>query len=221
MLRFLSPTPTTREDAKTESTAGEVKADGGPDDIRARAVHLTSNLKTLAHFLTLIEKDPAAHAEGLEDLELADTVAAIQDVRSRLSNVERDLTTVLGKRLGKFVGNLGDGRQFTVDRMADRKEWMHEEWKRDARRALVERTLDNLAVSRDAVVVDPTSGLETDQTLATILQSALTNAQEIHGSQAPRSRQLKALGLFATDYCTSTPGGWRFSALKPKDKADD
>lgn len=181
----------------------------------------TPDAGTLVGVLRLLDQsttDAQANADAHDQMEpqdLADAVALIQDLKARLTQVETDLATALGRREGAFTGYLSDGRQFTLKRSADRKEWQHDEWKRDARRVLVEQTLTNLGVTRDAVVVDPTTGLETEQTLATIIQSALTNAQEIHGSTAPRSTALKSLGLYASDYCTSTPGGWRLNAIKP------
>jgi len=195
-----------------DTTTDEVQADGGPDDIRARAVHLTSNLATMAHFLVLLEKDPETATEGLEDAELATAVATIQDVRHRLGLLENALTTALGKRLGKTTGNLPDGRQFTLSRAADRKEWDHEEWKRDTRRTIVSHTTEELGSTVNLVTAD---GEVQELNLAALLHSAITEAQEVHGSTAPRSRALKLLGLYASDYCTSTPSGWRFQALKP------
>lgn len=159
------------------------------------------------------ETDPTLAAEGLTEDELAAYVALLQDIRSRLGAVERDLTTALGKRVGKTVGALPDGRQFTVDRMADRKEWIHEDWKRDVRR----KVADFYAKDCGLELVD---GAGEVQPIAPLLQEVMAKVQEVHGSTAPRSRSLKELGLFATDYCTSTPGGWRFNAVKPTTKED-
>lgn len=162
-----------------------------------------------------------AYADAeLADAELADAIANIQDVRKRLSMVEVDLATALGKRVGKTVGELSDGRQFQLARATDRKEWDHEEWKRDARRALVDQSLAAIAVSRESIVVDPTTGEQTEQTLPAILHTVLAMAQEIHGSTAPRSRELRSLGLYPDNYCTTTPSGWRFTAVKPTEKKD-
>lgn len=199
-----------------KTTAQEVQE----AEARVAADHLTTRLEAIAATTTDAEKDPGLAAEGLEDLELASYVAVLQDVRSRLANVERELTTALGKRTGKTVGNLPDGRQFTVDRMADRKEWQHDEWQRDARRAVAQMVTERFTLGDpdSHFIVDVETGEEVP--LARVLQEAMNQVELVHGSTAPRSRALKALGLYASDYCTSTPGGWRFSALKPTTKED-
>lgn len=200
------------EQKTTEQEVQEAQA-------RQAADALTTRLEAIAATTTDAEKDPTLAADALADQELAGYVALLQDIRHRLGLVERDLTTALGKRLGKTVGSLADGRQFTVDRMADRKEWNHEDWKRDARRAVVQKTLEDLQLPK-VVQILTEDGEVTSLDLAAPLYQAITEAQEVHGAQAPRSRSLKALGLFATDYCTSTPGGWRFNAIKPTTKED-
>lgn len=198
----------TNPDEKTTAEASQEA------EAREAADFLTIYLESINASTERVEKDPALAAEGLTEGELAAYVALLQDIRSRLGAVERDLTTALGKRVGKTVGALPDGRQFTVDRMADRKEWDHEEWKRDVRRKVVTAHASLLPET----LIHPETGEELD--VKPILFQAITDAQEVHGSTAPRSRSLKALGLFATDYCTSTPGGWRFNAVKPTTKED-
>lgn len=162
------------------------------------------------------ERDPIQGAEKMTDQELADYIAALQDIRARLGSVERELTTALGKRLGKTTSYLSDGRQFELNRMADRKEWNHEDWQRDARRAIQAELEDYVVL--EGSLVDATTGEE--KTLGQVIQEAMVRVELVHGSTAPRSRALKTLGLFASDYCTSTPGGWRFNALKPTTKED-
>lgn len=162
------------------------------------------------------ERDPIAAAEKMTDQELADYIAAIQDIRSRLGGVERELTTALGHRLGKVTSYLTDGRQFELGRSQDRKEWDHDSWKRDARRAVIKAAMEG---KEGLVLMDTETGEAVDN-LAAVLYQAVTQAQEVHGSTAPRSRALKLLGLYASDYCTSTPAGWRFTALKPTTKED-
>lgn len=170
----------------------------------ARLVRIAT---TLGH----IEKaDPDRDAELLTDQELADSAALIQDVRRRLADVELALVGAIGKRHGnKTVGNLSDGRQFTVSRSGDRTSWDHEDWKRDVRRVIV----GGLPA---AVVVDTDTGEE--RPLAKVLQEVLAKAQEVHGSTGPRTTQLKALGLYAGDYSTTTPGPWRMSVVAPTEQ---
>lgn len=170
------------------------------------------------------EKDPTLAAEGLLDVDLADAIATIQDLRARLVNVERDLATALGKRVGKFTGELSDGRQFKLERAMDRKEWDHDEWKRDVRRTIATSLSGRFVLSvprdpmdgEDGSLVDTTTGEEV--TLGRVIQEALTAAQDVHGATSPKSTSLKALGLYASDYCTTQPSGWRFSAIKPTEK---
>lgn len=177
---------------------------------------LATRLAAIGAIVPDLEADPTLAAEGLPDLELADAIATIQDTRARLMNVERDLATALGKRSGKTVGTLSDGRQFKLERATDRKEWEHDEWKRDARRAVAN------AVTGRVEAVGPLVNMETGEevTLGRVLQEAMTAIQEVHGATSPKSTSLKALGLYASDYCSSSPSGWRFSAIKPTPKAD-
>lgn len=149
---------------------------------------------------------------------LADAIATIQDVKYRLGLVESALAAALGEREGVIQGNLPDGRQFTLKRTQDRKEWDHEDWKRDARRVLVQQALEVNGVGRLIQFVTPHTGEVMNLDLAHMLQVAITEAQEVHGSTAPRSTSLKRLGLYASDYCTSSPGGWRLNAIRPKPK---
>lgn len=214
---------TTREDTRMtdkKTTAQEVRE----AEARVSASRLSSAMKTVdATTGDMKVADPDRAAEVMEAAELADAVALLQDVRHRLGLVERDLTVALGKRMGKGTGSLSDGRQFTLARAADRKEWDHDDWKRDARRAVVKAhavmgTEPETGSEVIAVVVNPITGEE--QNLATVLHAAIAEAQEVHGSTAPRSRALKALGLYASDYATSVPSGWRFTTVKPHDTTD-
>lgn len=196
---------TTRDDATGEQQGRGIMFRGRLD---STADHLTG-MKNL---------DPTEAAAGVTDTELADWVAAIQDIRRKLSDVEHDLATVLGQRLGRFTGTLSDGRQFSIQRANDRKGWDHDEWKRDARRAITQEVVEGIAVSTEALYCDRATGEEVG--LAGVIQRALTIAQEVHGSTAPRSGELKKLGLFASDYATSTPSGWRFTAVEPSDSEE-
>lgn len=185
------------------STADEVR-----EAEQNAAAHLFVNhLASAVGSIESLAKDPTKAAEGLETQALTDAIALLQDLRLQLTLVERDLIAVAGKREGKVVGSLSDGRQFTLERASDRTAWDHEDWKRDVRRALVERHADP-----DAVIVNQETGEET--ALRGFLHGVLTEAQEVHGSTAPRSRALKTLGLYAGDYATSSPNGWRFAAIK-------
>jgi hypothetical protein len=155
--------------------------------------------------------------------ELADLAALAQELRYNLSTLETAITAILGKREGAIQGNLSDGRAFTLKRAQDRVAWDHDEWKRDARRVITQTTAARFrAFGEDETFTDPelfdTSTGEA-VTLARVIQEALAMAQEVHGSTAPRSTALKRLGLYASDYCASSPAGWRFNAIRPEDPA--
>lgn len=145
-----------------------------------------------------------------------DAIALIQELRYRLGLVESTLATALGKAEGVIQGNLSDGRQFTLKRTQDRKEWDHDDWKRDARRAVVQGVLKD----RELAIMDLETGEVGDTSLSGLLYEAVAQAQEVHGSTAPRSTSLKRLGLYASDYCTSSPGGWKLNAIKAEPKPD-
>lgn len=156
---------------------------------------------------------------NLEPLDQAAAIALVQDLRKRLGEVEQSLAITLGKAEGQHQGNLPDGRQFALKRTADRKAWDHEDWKRDARRAIVKRHAAGL---EDATLqsVNLETGEVAEVTLAAFLHTVVAEAQEVHGSTAPRSTALKRLGLYASDYCESSPGGWKFDAIAPKPTTD-
>lgn len=152
----------------------------------------------------------------LEAVHQADAIALVQDLKKRLAQVELSLAITLGKAEGQHQGYLPDGRMFTLKRTAERKAWDHEDWKRDARRAVVSSTMEELALPKVLQVVDQ-EGEVSALAVAPILHEAIAMAQEVHGSTAPRSTALKRLGLYASDYCESSPGGWKFDAIAPHD----
>lgn len=149
-------------------------------------------------------------AADLGPSDLAEMIALVADLRRDLADMETDLATALGRSQGPVQGNLADGRQFTLKRTQDRKEWDHDEWKRDARRRIVQDTTDEMGSTIQVLTED---GEVQEFDLGPLLHRAITEAQEVHGSTAPRSTALKRLGLYASDYCTSSPGGWRFNAI--------
>lgn len=189
------------------------------DDIRDAeeanaAVLFVGYLLSLVAAVENLEKDPTKAASGMEGQDLVDAVALLQDLRTRLTMVERDLVTVAGRGMGRVVGSLSDGRQFTLERATDRKEWDHDDWKRDVRRIIATAVAEPYG-GNNVVAMVGDDGEVFDLPLTGIIIEAITQAQEVHGSTAPRSRALKTLGLYAGDYSTSSPAGWRFSAVKP------
>lgn len=183
------------------------------DELRDGAI---SALADLADATNRLEK----FQDGVFALEpdaQADAIALIQELRYRLGVSESTAASNLGKAVGVIQGNLSDGRQFTLKRTQDRKEWDHEDWKRDVRRQIVKHTTDEMGSTIQVLTED---GEVQEFDLARLLHLALADAQEVHGSTAPRSTSLKRLGLYASDYCTSSPGGWKLTALRPDPKPD-
>lgn len=150
----------------------------------------------------------------LEPQAQADAIALVKDLRQRLGLVEADLSTTLGRAEGNHQGYLSDGRMFTLKRSPDRKAWNHDDWKRDVRRTIVRHTTDEMGSTIQVLTED---GEVQDFDLGRLLHLAITEAQEVHGSTAPRTTALKRLNLYATDYCESSPGGWLLNAVKPTD----
>lgn len=153
---------------------------------------------------------------SLEPIDQAAAVALVKDLRQRLGQVESGLAETLGKAEGQMAGYLPDGRQFTLKRTADRKEWQHDEWKRDARRVIAQSVAERYEVPNDSAedfLVESATG-ET-VALGRVLQEAMIALQNVHGSAEPKSTALKPLGLYKGDYCTSSPGGWILNAIAP------
>lgn len=174
-------------------------------------------LRLAAKHVAALQETYPSH---LDTEDLADTIAVVQDLRARLGMVEADLTRDLGQAVGKnYVGYLSDGRQYEVKRGGDRTAWDHDDWKRDVRRNVTAQVLKDRGLPEVADLVDD-DGQMLEVHLASMLQEAVTAAQEVHGSTAPKSTSLKALGLYAGDYSTTTPGPWRFSAAKPTTTTD-
>lgn len=183
----------------------------------ALAAAVVAHLGGLAVAVQGLESgDVGGATEAMETPALTDAAALVQDLRKRLGDVERDLTVALGKREGKCSGELSDGRLFTLQRSSDRKAWDHDEWKRDVRRAVVEKVRTDLGLPKVATVLDVTGELTTLD-LAAPLYQAVAEAQAVHGAQAPKSTSLKALGLYASDYCESSPAGWRLTVTPKSD----
>lgn len=145
------------------------------------------------------------HEDDLEYGVLAETVAWLQDMRRDLGVAEAYVARQLGRMVGcPDVIDLADGRRAEVLKGKDRKEWRHDDWKRDVR----------VAVLSQANVSD--AGLVDVQTGETVDASALLAAvQAVHGSAAPKVTALKPLGLSADDYCTTGPGPYAVRISAP------
>jgi hypothetical protein len=148
------------------------------------------------------------HADDLQYDVLAETVAWLQDVRRELGTAEAYVARELGRMIGcPDVIELADGRRAEVLKGKDRKEWRHEDWKRDVRSAVL--TEAGLA---DHDLIHP----ETGETLEPAdLLALLAKVQAVHGSAAPKVTALKPLGLSADDYCTTGPGPYAVRISAP------
>lgn len=149
---------------------------------------------------------------------LVDTVALVQDFRRKLADLEADLVAVAADALkGRDLqGNLFDGRQWKLHRTADRKAWDHDDWKRDARRA-IQLDLDR-RYGETGDLVDLKSGEA--MSLGQVLQVAMAEIQEVHGSTAPRTTALRRLGLSPDDYCETKRGSWKLDTIAPSENHD-
>jgi hypothetical protein len=135
---------------------------------------------------------------------LANRIAAVQQLRRDLGNLEADLTLLAGRGVKDGLdrdGYLPDGRMWTLHRTADRKGWDHERWQHDARAAVVE------SLNLPAELVNPGTGDLVN------VYDVLAAIEEVHGAGAPRTGVLKTLGLDPNDYCESRPGNWKLDVI--------
>jgi hypothetical protein len=159
--------------------------------------------------------DAAQYLSDNLDVEgLVGTIAMVQDLRRALALTEAYLSRQAGLLAVEMnlerEGHLPDGRPWTLKRGNTRKAWSHDEWKHDARAKITAQVADDVDVEGDLVVATTGEVL----TLAQVLQGAIAQAQEVHGSTAPRVGAMKALGLTPADYCEEVPGTWGVSVLQ-------
>jgi len=153
------------------------------------------------------------HVDDLDYDVLAETVAWIQDTRKALGEAEGYVARELGRMDGcPEIIELPDGRRAEVMKGKDRKEWRHDDWKRDVRSAVLEQVT---ATWSDAPEVLTEDGEVATLPLAQIVTTAITNAQAVHGSAAPKVTALKPLGLSADDYCSTFPGPYSVRISAP------
>jgi len=217
------PAKARRRDDHTLACGRHAGPDPLPLDADTPAEHvLTQALEDLVQATTVVATVAQSRAlADAQDEDLPALAVIIQDVIAGLRLAERDVTIAAGQRLGRTEGALGDGRLFTLKRTADRTEWDHEDWKRDVRRVIAQRTLEHLELPAEVIVVHPQTGEQNVVNLAAVAQFVSTEAQEVHGAAQPKSTVLKRLGLFAGDYAKSSPGGWKITALtKPTTEKD-
>lgn len=163
------------------------------DEVDAMTAHLLNGLGPAMEW-HLGQDDTAAAAM---------VVARVQDLVRRLRDIESLGARAIGQAAGRLEGELPDGRQFKMHRTADRKAWRHDDWQRDARRAV----LDHLALPPE--LVNPEDGEFVN------LYQVMDAIEAVHGAQAPRSTNLRALGLEPGDYCETVRGNWKLDTVAP------
>lgn len=158
----------------------------------------------------------SAMEQYVDDLQydaLADTVAWIQDMRRTLGEAEGYVARELGRMdATPEIITLSDGRVATVMKGKDRKEWRHADWQRDVRQAVLEQVV---ATWSEAPEVLDEDGEVATLPLGEIVTKAMTDAQAVHGSAAPKVTALKPLGLAADDYCSTYPGPYSVRISAP------
>lgn len=139
---------------------------------------------------------------------LVATVAMLQDLKRSLAVAEAYVAREVGYLTQEFssdkTGRLPDGRPYEILRGSVRKAWDHDAWKDDVAAAAVRQVLGHDA----AELVDPDDGTVVSP------YDLIRAAQAAHGSTAPKSTALKALGLKADDYCESSPGPYTVKITK-------
>lgn len=157
-----------------------------------------------------------AFTDGLDYPALAEMVAWLQSLRAKLGEAEAYVAREMGRLDGcPEVITLPDGRHAQVMKGRERKEWRHDDWKRDVRLKITDTFSDLLP----EYLVVPETGEQVS--MKPMFLEAIAQAQAVHGSTAPKVTSLKALGLAADDYCTSGPGPYRVSISAPATTQED
>lgn len=161
-------------------------------DVLANLTDAVTDLDTQLDALLEACTDPA----GTDVAELLDSIrtqrVALQALEGRAEEAAAgalldDMTTTDTLRIERH-------------RTTDRKAWQHTEWQRDVRaKALQAHGMKGAqgVLTADGEVLD-----------ASVLFDLMATLQAAHGSTAPKTTALRALGLDARDYCESSPGRW-------------
>lgn len=193
------------ETAPRETAYGRRLRQERGQDLTGRAMAL------IAEGVNDLDRGLPGSTEALtDDLDygaLAETVAWLQAMKARLSQAEAFVARELGRMDSTpEVIELPDGRTALVRKGKERKEWRHDDWKRDVRLAVVRAA--EIDVEHD--LVDAETGQFID------VLDLIAKAQAVHGSAAPKVTALKPLGLSADDYCTSGPGPYSVQISAPE-----
>lgn len=160
------------------------------------ALHMTTAA------VAALERDLPDWLEGCTDpqgLDVAELLDGIRAQRVKLQALEVQAEEAAAKAL---LDDMTTTPTLRIERhrTTDRKAWQHADWQRDVRaKALQAHGLKGAqgVLTADGEVVDPS-----------VLFDLMATLQNAHGSTAPKTTTLRALGLDARDYCESSPGRW-------------
>lgn len=97
-------------------------------------------------------------------------------------------------------------------RTTDRKAWDHDAWKRDVRAKVLQAYGMKGAQGVITATGEVIDGAE--------LYDVLAALQDAHGSTAPKTTALRALGMDARDYCETSPGRWTVKVIRLADETE-
>lgn len=165
---------------------------------------------------THLAKAMEKHTDEYDYSALAQTVDWLQTVKRSMGEFESYAARELGRldSTPPFI-ELPDGRRAEVMKGRERKEWRHEDWKHDVRAKVAAVHLSLLPDT----LVDPNTGEELN--VAPVVIQAISDAQAVHGSTAPKVTAMKELGLSADDYCTSGPGPYSVKISAPSTTTEE
>jgi len=131
--------------------------------------------------------------------DLAELFVTLQEARKALQSLERDAELACAKAM---LDDMAETATLRIERRrgTERKAWDHEQWKRDVRA----KTLQAHGMKGAQGVITATGEVIDGAELYDVLAAV----QDAHGSAAPKTTSLRALGLDARDYCESSPGAW-------------
>jgi hypothetical protein len=132
-----------------------------------------------------------------EGRDAAELFGIVQGARKALQDVERTLETAAYDAMTGDDVQAGD---LWVERYrsTDRKAWQHDEWQRDVRTKVLQ--VHGLKGAQGVLTADG------EVAPISVLHEVLRAVEGAHGSAAPKTTALRALGLDARDYCESSPG---------------
>lgn len=162
-----------------------------------------------------LERDLPDWLEGCTDpcgLDVAELLDGIRAQRVRLQALELAAEEACARALMDDMTTTPTLR-IERHRTTDRKAWQHADWQRDVRAKVLQA--HGLKGAQGVLTAD---GEVLD---ASVLYDALTTLQSAHGSTAPKTTTLRALGLDARDYCESGPGRWSVKVTRLADEQQE